>query len=136
MSDDEEMQRDEATLAEVVRLHPDRDLTDEDAPVASAPRAPGYCSHKHIALDEELHRVICRDCDREVDPFKYLMRLARDWEGYARFRKEAIRRAHEARERLEEILRLERNARARLKRIDPDAAKSAPKVPWGQNEVR
>jgi hypothetical protein len=123
------------TLADVVRLYPERDLTDDDAPVATKPREPGYCRHARIALDRELHRVICRDCDREVDPFKYLQTLASEWERYATHRKEAKRRADEAHERLQELLRLEQNARARLKRLDPEAEKKAPQRPWGAGSV-
>jgi hypothetical protein len=132
MSDETEH---DAVLADVVRLHPERDLTDEDAPVTTRPRDPGYCPHRRIALDHELHRVVCRDCDKEVDPFKYLARLASDWERYATHRKEAKRRADEAHERLVELLRLEDNARARLSRLDPVAAKKALRRPWGHGST-
>lgn len=125
----------EEALADVVRLHPERDLGDEDAPVRTKPRESGHCPHRRVSLDHELHRVICRDCDKEVDPFKYLQRLAHDWERYAMHRKEAKRRADAAHERLVELLRLESNARARLKRIDPEAARTAPRRPWGHGST-
>lgn len=131
--DDAEMQE---ALAEVVRLHPERDLGDEDAPVATQPREGGYCRHARVTLNSELHRVTCRDCEREVDAFAYLQRLASDWERYATHRKEAQRRATEAHERLKELLRLEQNARARLKRLDPEAEAKAPQRPWGHGSTQ
>lgn len=125
----------EEALAEVVRLHPERDLTDEDAPVASAERPP-YCSHRQGAiLNREAHKVLCKECGRELDAFAQLEKIAGEWERYATFRKEAKRRADEAHARLTELLRLETNARARLKRIDPDAEKAAPQRPWGNGSI-
>lgn len=118
-------------LASVVPIHPDRDLGDDDAPVQAADQSP--CAHRKVKLDQDAHRVICRECDQEVDPFAFLLRLASDWERYARHRREAERRANAAHARLDEILRLERNARSRLKRIDPDAR--PPAVPWGHRSV-
>lgn len=118
--------------AEVVWLHPGRDLGDEEAPVSTAPKEGG-CLHRNVKLDRDAHRVFCRACDAEVDPFAVLLRLASDWERYAAHRKEARRRAVAASERLTEILRLERNARARLGRLDPDV--EPPPVPWGERSV-
>lgn len=131
MSDEREMERDEERLAEVVAIHPDRDLEDEDAPLDTKPRGPA-CLHRRIRLDTEAHRAYCRECDREIDPFAFLKGLAGDWERYMRFRKEAERRARAAEARLQELLRLERNARARLKKIDPDAERTSPQRPWGE----
>lgn len=106
--------------------------TDEDAPVASEKRK-SYCPHRRVVLNQEAHRVICRDCRREVDAFAYLVRLANEWERWAAHRREAEKRARAAGARLAEILRMERNARARLRRIDPDAR--PPKKPWGEGEL-
>ncbi len=119
VSDESQMNVD---LAEVVRLHPERDLTDEEALLTSEPRPP-FCSH---------HR---RGCGRELDPFKVLVAFAGDWQQHATFRKEQQRRAKAAHERLTELLRLETNARARLKRIDPQAEKQAPQRPWGEGSA-
>jgi hypothetical protein len=134
VSDERDMEKDEERLAEVVSIHPDRDLEDEDAPVDTKPRG-GACLHRLIRLDVEAHRVYCRECDREVDPFAFLKGLAADWERYARHRKESKRRAEAAHERLREILRLEQNARARLRRLDPAEEKKAPPRPWGEGTI-
>lgn len=121
------------TLAEIVALHPDRDLTDEDAPLHQEPK--GYvCTHKTIRLDQTAHKAFCRQCDKEVDLFDYVWRLAGNWSVWVRHRKEAKRRAHEAQTRLDETLRLERNARARVKRRDPDV--KLPAIPWGEGGTR
>lgn len=120
-------------LAEIIRLHPDRDLEDDDAPIARVPSA-GHCLHRRVNLDTTAHRVLCRDCDREVDPFAVLVRLTGDWEHFARFRKESQRKAEEAHTRLKELIRLESNARARLRRIDPKAEKTVDR-PWGAGSV-
>lgn len=119
------------TTAEIVALFPDRDLTDDDAPIHRDPK--DHCQHRKIRLDQDAHKVFCRECDAEVDPFMYLMRFAGDWEFWVRHRKEAERRAREAHTRLEETLRLERNARGRVKRHAPEA--KLPHVPWGESRA-
>lgn len=118
------------TLAQVVPIHPDRDLHDEDAPVTSGDRSASIarCRHKHIRLDEDAHRAYCQGCDVEVDPFAFLLTLAHEWERYSRHRQEAERKATSAHTRLEEIRRLERNARARVKKLDPSIV--LPKKPY------
>lgn len=118
-------------LAPVVPIHPDRDLVDDDTPVQADRKS--HCVHRKVRLDQDAHRVFCRECDAEVDPFAFLLRLAGDGDRYTRHRKEAHRRAVAAQTRLEEVLRLERNARSRLKRLDP--AVRPPEVPWGEKSV-
>ena len=116
-------------FADVVPIHPDRDLEDDDAPVHRGDRPP-FCMHRKVRLDEQARRLYCRECDQEVPAFDFVKTLASDWDRYVRHRKEAQRRAEAAHIRLDEILRLERNARARLKRIDPAA--KPPDRPWGE----
>lgn len=131
MSDDREMEK---GLAAVVRLHPEHDIEEDDAPLALAEREP-WCAHRRTVILKELHRIDCKDCGREVDPFQVLASLAAVWERYINHRNECKRRADRAHDRLKELLRLEQNARARLKRIDPAAEKSAPKRPWGEGST-
>lgn len=116
-------------MADVVRLYPDHDLTDDDALMRQDSK-PRDCSHRKIRLDQTAHRAYCRDCNLEVDLFDFVWRLAGQWEVWVRQRKEAKRRAVAAQARLDETLRLERNARARVKRLDPEA--KLPQVPWGE----
>lgn len=120
---------DTPVVATIVRLHPERDLTAEDAPVTRVATTGRYCPHLHVRLDTTAHKVYCNGCDLEVDPFAFLLKLAGDWQRWSVYQKECQRRGKEARERLDEVLRLERNARARLKRVDPKAKQ--PEVPWG-----
>lgn len=119
-------------LAEIVPLFPDADLADDDAPLRTVPKEK-FCLHRRVALDPEAHKITCRDCEREVDPFAYLLDLTRSWENFVRHRKEAQRRAAAAKTRLNEILRLERNARTRLKKLDPTAR--PPERPWGDRSL-
>lgn len=89
------------------------------------------CRHMKVLLSTEARRVFCRDCGHEIDAFGFLSRLCGEWELWVRARDDAEQGAKAAQERLSELLRLERNARGRLKRIDPAAAKDAPQRPWG-----
>lgn len=118
------------SYAEIIRLYPDRDAEDEDAPLHRDKKES--CTHRRVSLDPDAKRVRCRDCDREVSAFDFLARLAGDWEYWVRHRKEAERRARLASTRLEELLRLENNARARLRRLDPEA--KTPERPWGHGQ--
>lgn len=113
-------------LADVVQLFPDDG--DDDAPVTRTEEA--FCAHRLIRIDKSAHRTFCRECGREVDPFDFLLRLAGEWDRWQRAEKEAKRRAFEAQARLEDVLRLEKNARARVKRLDPKG--KLPPVPWGE----
>ena len=103
--------------ADVVRLHPDRDLQDDDAALHRRHQSLD-CRHRRATIDDDAHKLFCRDCDREIDPIRFLTDLMGRWEIHVRHRKEAARRANEAQTRLDEILRLERNARARLGKLD------------------
>lgn len=125
------MSEQDDTLAQIVSIHPDRDLQDDEAPIHQS--ASVHCLHEQVCLDRDAHKVLCRRCDREVDAFAYLNRLAGDWDRYVRHRKEAKRRADEAHNRLLELLRLEKNARTRLKKLDPTA--KVPPKPWGESTI-
>lgn len=104
--------------ADVHVLYPDKDAADEAAPVHPSERPESWCSHRKVRLDDEKHRVFCRDCGREVDPYDVLLHLAHDWSIWVSARKEAERRAKVASDNLRELLRLEANAKARKKRRD------------------
>jgi len=45
------------------------------------------CKHKQVDLDTEARKVICRKCQKELDPFWYLQLLADEWK---------LRRYHDA----------------------------------------
>lgn len=115
--------------AEVVRLHPERDIEDEDALVRRDAKLSS-CFHRTARIDVPSRRAYCRQCDVELDAFGVLERIAGEIESYISQRKEFKRRIGEAQARLDETLRLERNARARLKKLDPKGKQ--PEIPWGE----
>lgn len=86
-----------------------------DSPVKHRPKPPGFCLHKSIALDDEKHKVFCRECDEEIDAYAALDRLARDWQRYQDAIKYAEREAHETEVRLAKVKRDLTNAKSRLR---------------------
>jgi hypothetical protein len=115
--------------AEIIRLFPSEDEHDREQPARREPEKS--CVHRHVNLNRAARIVTCRDCGNQVDAFTILDHYAGEWDRVVRWHDEAKRRARVAHERLEEILRLERNARARLRRVDPAAAAEAPAKPYG-----
>lgn len=114
--------------ADVVILHPWRDAEDDEAPIHRDERS--RCQHKYVRLNTSAHRLYCRDCDEEVDPFAFLLRLHGEWHYWVQHREAAEKRARAAQARLEETLRLERNARSRVKKLG--SQDQLPVVPWGE----
>jgi hypothetical protein len=37
------------------------------------------CKHRQVEVDKEARKVICKECHKELDPFWYLLLLAREW---------------------------------------------------------
>ncbi len=37
------------------------------------------CKHMQVVLDDQAHTVMCRSCDKILDPFWYLQLLSREW---------------------------------------------------------
>lgn len=120
----------DSDLPNLVVLYPEPDEHDDATP-ATKDDPKGYCRHRRVRLDEEARRIFCRDCDREVDAFSVILSWANDWARITRWRQEAERRRTRAGERLDELLRLERNARVRLRKLDPAAERAVAK-PWGE----
>lgn len=112
-------------------LYPAPDEHDDDTPATKLDHES--CTHRKVRLDTEARRVFCRKCNREVDPFTIIQRWAGDWTYITNWRVEAERRRLRADERLEEVLRLERNARSRLKKLDPKG--KPPEKPWGEGSM-
>lgn len=113
----------------LVVLYAPEDEHDAEQPATRDDQPKEYCGHHRITLHEEPRTVVCRDCGRTIDPFDVLIRYSSDWDRIVRWRKEAERRRKLAGERLDEILRLERNARGRVRRLDPKA--KLPVLPYG-----
>lgn len=106
-------------LADVVALFPLAEEGDDAHPVLPDPTAVYACIHRDTRLDRAARRVYCRKCGREVEAYAVLEALAHDSSRYIGAREEAKRQAELAQARLEELLRRERNAKARLRRADP-----------------
>lgn len=76
------------------------------------------CRHKHSVVDMRARTVECDDCGADLDPVQVLWNLSTDYSSFVAELSNAKRSLADARERLEETLRQERNARARLKRLE------------------
>lgn len=102
----------------IVQLFPGTEKAEHEAPLRTKERPP-FCegSHKRLELDTEARRIYCKDCGREIPAFDALLDLIRYWERYLLAIKEAKRSAAHHQERLDEVKRKERNAKARVRRI-------------------
>jgi hypothetical protein len=112
--------------AEIIELRPGQDADDDSRPIARKERTYAPCRHAAIRLDADVRRAYCRECDQEVPCFDYLMGLAGRWERFIAARREAERRMRVAQANLDELLRDERNAKARRrnwKKHEPEAAR-------------
>lgn len=112
----------EELMGSLEKLFETDQVADDQRLIAKDPRGP-WCSHKRVRLTGESRRVICRDCDREVSAYDALDSIAHDWERHMHGRRDAQKRAKTAEANLIELLRLERNAKGRLR----NAAKKAPR---------
>lgn len=78
------------------------------------------CQHRYVALHESTHRLYCNEdqggCGEEIDMYEWIENLTRDWRNFKWRYKMAKQQTEAAEARLAEVLRLERNAKARLKR--------------------
>jgi hypothetical protein len=106
---------DDDTLAEIVPLFAEAEAAIDDAPIHT--QEAQRCFHDKLRLDTDARRVYCRDCGSEVDPFTGLVNFSKTFERYRSsldsLRAEVRRHGNS----LEEIKRLERNAKNRLKTV-------------------
>lgn len=104
----------------LARVASEQDQLDQDVDneIAVRPVYGGYCPHKRANINHGMRQLVCRDCEADLDPFDFLHRLTQEADRWRQARIHAQQRARAAEDRLQEILRLERNARARLKRIE------------------
>lgn len=92
-----------------------RDST-EDAPLRRRRGRTRFCLHRRLELDEEARRVYCSDCEAEIPAFDALVKFSREFERWVIARDRARAEAVRASERLADLKRQERNAKARLRR--------------------
>lgn len=81
------------------------------------PEYDGFCAHRKARINAGMRRLTCRECDAALDPFDFLVKLSTDAQQWVSTRREIEQRARAAKIRLEDLLRQERNARNRLKRL-------------------
>ena len=77
-------------------------------PITEEYHAGAYreCQHMRVSLDDQTHRVTCRECEKDLDPFWYLQLLAREWKHRA-YQDEYTLKAHA------ELEQQRKNAQAR-----------------------
>lgn len=125
-------------MAAVIELFPVIDEADDENPLrhrtVDRKLCPGRCNRAE--LDQRDQRVYCRDCGREIPAWDELMKLAADPERYIAARKESARLARLADARLKELLRLERNAKSRLRRLEVPRAEVQKALFVAEREAR
>lgn len=106
------MNEDDKPTAAVIDLEKER-LKAKHTPVIATKYSMG-CRHKHTVVDQRARTVECDDCGASLDPLQVLWDLACDHSRLLAEFRHTERKLKRAREDLEETLRLERNAKARL----------------------
>ena len=77
-----------------------------------------YCNHAGTILIDEHFRILeCEGCGKKIDPFEYLLKIARENDMYWDMRKRYKKEAQEVHARLQELKREEKNTKARIKRL-------------------
>lgn len=77
-----------------------------------------YCSHKQTYVDEYQRIVTCQKCDAKLDPFEVLLSLAHEYTRYHETIEKYEKIIKELEEKYKELLRQERNAKARIRRLN------------------
>ena len=75
-----------------------------------------HCNHRRFNLNTESRRVYCRSCKQEIDPFTALLVFTNEWTYYKDTLEREQAELKKTRERLDDLKRQERNAKARLTR--------------------
>lgn len=76
-----------------------------------------YCSHSATVLVDEQNRTLeCEQCGQILDPFSYMMGIARGNDHAFDRRSKLQKGIRELSEKVEELKRQERNTKARLRR--------------------
>ena len=74
------------------------------------------CTHRKTTLDLTAHRMYCSDCEQELDCFDWIVDYSRKWRRFNTEYRQAIKQADEARQRVDDLERVEKNAKARIRK--------------------
>lgn len=124
--------------AQIIQLH--EAGADHDAPIREkrdpTARPPRECRCQRTDIVPESRQLVCRDCGQLVDPFDFLLRLARADGQYRRAREAAEAQARLAEQRRDDLLRQETNARARVGRLKGKEAELSKRIERLDAELR
>lgn len=95
---------------------------DRAAPITAKPHDPSkprprQCKHRRTEIDGQHRRLVCRDCGELVEAFDFLLKLTEEDGRWREARDAAKRSAGLAQQRLKDLHREEKNAKARLRRM-------------------
>ena len=79
---------------------------------------PRFCRHRAKWIDQASRKVGCSNCGEELDPFNELVSISSEWATYKRAGEEYKKDCLAVQERLVDLQRQERNAKARLKKAE------------------
>lgn len=91
-----------------------------DGPDAPVERKAGHrdCRHKQVELDVVGRVIRCKECEQVIDPIDWIETLSREWERYVYRWRSARAKCEGIEKAVEELERVEKNARARLRRLN------------------
>lgn len=103
---------------EVVLFPKIKDGADAITPPAERTKKPyDACRHRRkVLLDKEAHQLTCADCGQVLDCFDWIYDYVGRWDTENTLYRQAQQQRRDAGERLAELLRLERNAKARVRK--------------------
>lgn len=87
------------------------------------------CFHTGVWVNEKERQIRCRRCDAVLDPFDYLLSIARQEVQLADSVKYLRREEKQRRQNIEKLIQIEKNAKSRIRR----AGDKSP-LPLWQNE--
>lgn len=94
-------------------------LIHSDSSISLTPKKlVSFCNHTKAIVDESNRKIFCANCNSVLDPFDFLWMWATKEDRIKsryHFYKEKL---ENTRDRLDELLRIEKNARSRLKRLE------------------
>lgn len=104
-------------------VHPLFPAADGDAPVEHVKQS--WCPHRRVTLVRSSHKLFCKECGVELDPWERLSLIASERERLDQQRNALHSEVERLRNGVEELKRIERNAKARQRRRDGPAKRQS-----------